>query len=447
MNTHYIYQRAKTEPLDLPSETDSSRGCVSTVVVAVGFTILIAFLGLTRSYENVVATTLESKSPSSVATLRQLQQIPSPILNQELSRLAIQFAELEHDDSREQDLVAALEGNTSRFEAQLASLRKQFEQAVDGSCRLVSHNPNQVRSILTWALSIEGASKETAQRWESQRQSLPVSNVDPSKVQLVVRERNENLNEVICEVLDANKVAVQGLTAVDFAVLDHDDRPWTHFAVTEQNGTNEVSSFVMLLDSSSSMSGAKLEQLKVGTSKFLNALNKQTSARVVGFASSVQPLTAFTTTAATLQSAIQSLKADGGTETAQGIEFCVNDLAKREGKKFILLCTDGDDPTLRNRLQSIVQRCNQNAVQISVLAIRDQSVNVPLLTELATKTGGNFLEAKDPAAISQKLEEIAAKQATPYYRIAIFPPGAPLSKLQVKLFNQRKAAQLTSSPR
>lgn len=434
------------ETPEVSFEAENRNGCLPAMVVAFAGTVLVLLLVVTRVFERRVVETLETKSAVAVASLRELQRIPSPVLNHKLSQLAIQLAEQEQDNTRERALLATFEQRASNYETRIRSLRDQFEKSVDDACRLVQHNPNQVRSILSWALSVADLQSETKLRWEAEVLALPKPRVELPNLQLIVSDRSSDRNEIICEVIDRNKAHFSGLTVVDFSVLDQHDREWPHFEVLEQHGIREESSIVMLLDGSSSMDGPKLDQLKKGVTQFSNALNTLTTAKVVSFGSNIQPLTAYTNTPSTLSSAIQKVKADGTTELAQGLETSIDDLAKRNGKRFILLCTDGNDPKLRSRLPVIVANSRKHNVQITVLAIRDKSLDIPLLTELATKTGGSILEAEDPPAIARKLQEFAATHTAPKYVIRIFAPGQPITNFQVRLFTAPAQKQLIGRP-
>jgi hypothetical protein len=94
----------------------------------------------------------------------------------------------------------------------------------------------------------------------------------------------------------------------------------------------------------------------------------------------------------------------------------------------------------------IVANSQKHKIQITILAIRDNSLDIPLLNELATKTGGCILEAEDPSAIARKLREFAAKHTAPKYVIRVFAPGQQITNFQLRLFTTPAQEQLISIP-
>lgn len=140
---------------------------------------------------------------------------------------------------------------------------------------------------------------------------------------------------------------------------------------------------IFCLDVSGSMSGPKLDGLKIVTEKIARRLSqedKENRIAVVAFESEIHlmhPLSKITDAAFT---AIQSLGSMGGTYAGKALDYCFRELSKEGGgEKYILLVTDGQT---EDRWSKVIPGIRVIAVGIDV------AVNMSYLKDIAQETGG-----------------------------------------------------------
>lgn len=445
MTIQYRNDRPQSSPTIVKQLSHSRTTIFIAVALAIVLIALSVLFAITRLFERAVTDTLTTNTSETISTLQQFQRIPAPIINSELAQVAIKIASMKQTESHNALQLVSKQGQINDLNLQLKESYDQFGQLVDESYRLVKHNSNEVRQLLSWAISVTGAELEQEARWRSIISRLPQSRVDPVTTQLRVENQPLDNSTLRCTVADQVKRHIAGLTSVDFQVHDSSGKHWPHFHVNEVSASRDDSSVTLLIDCSSSMEGPRMEQLKSGATEFVSTLHNRCALRVVSFASDVVPLTRFNDEQSVQKKAIQEAKPYGTTELAEGLQFAVTDLVKRPGRRYIVLCTDGDDPKLKPKLNDIIATCIKHQVQIAILAIQDQSVDLLTLDKLATATGGDVLQANNPREITEKLQAFATRHTAPFYQVKIFAPGEDLSRFKVSLLNQTRPTRVASA--
>lgn len=170
-------------------------------------------------------------------------------------------------------------------------------------------------------------------------------------------------------------------------------------------------SLAVVLDYSSSMDGLPLAQSKQGAEQFVMNLPKDINLGVYGFADTTKQLIDFTSDH---EAASHSVYANftGGTAIYDTIERVVADLSKEPGEKSILLMTDGADESSSTTLESAVATAAAHHVAIHVVGLGD--VDIPVLTEIANRTGGLLFFTADPGQLAAIYETIADSQSLTY---------------------------------
>lgn len=169
----------------------------------------------------------------------------------------------------------------------------------------------------------------------------------------------------------------------------------------------------LLIDSSGSMSGGKLDEVKPAALGFVQRqdLSKDQLA-VISFGETVNTASPLTTDPNTLQSAIASLSDSGGTPMAQGIQAAVAELQSTSLNRNILLFTDGAPDS--KILTSIAAQSARNQ-RINIVAVATGDADTNYLAQLTGNpslvfyaSSGNFDQAfrdAEAAIFSRQLVE------------------------------------------
>jgi VWFA-related protein len=151
------------------------------------------------------------------------------------------------------------------------------------------------------------------------------------------------------------------LVSIPVSVMDRDGRFVPNllkddFRIWEDGVEQEVAFFqsvdkpfsvVLMLDTSPSTQ-FRLEDIQDAAISFVNQLRADDRVMVVSFNDDIKILSEFTTDRSKLQRAIQRAKTDDGTRLYDAVDMVMNqELSKIQGRKAIVLFTDGVDTTSR----------------------------------------------------------------------------------------------------
>ena len=155
----------------------------------------------------------------------------------------------------------------------------------------------------------------------------------------------------------------------------------------------------IVLDNSTSMDGARLNILKSATKDILRDLNTEDVISVVTFndrANVVFPSQQKTHNP-TIESKVNALYAEGGTEIFQGLEAGYEQIEKNIRGDYVshlLLITDGHTYGDEERCQQLAKEAANRGVVISALGIGSEW-NDQFIDQLASRTGGQSLYIKE----------------------------------------------------
>ena len=137
---------------------------------------------------------------------------------------------------------------------------------------------------------------------------------------------------------------------------------------------------VLLIDSSSSMGGGKLDEVKSAATDFISRqdLNNNQVA-VVSFGRRTSTLASLSNNPRKLQNAIASIQDSGGTPMAEGISLAVSELRSTSLKPSILLFTDGQPNDSFQTSREAQTATNQD---INLVAVATGDADVSFLTRL-----------------------------------------------------------------
>ncbi len=245
---------------------------------------------------------------------------------------------------------------------------------------------------------------------------------------------------VFATVTDAQKRLVPDLQQSDFEVLDNEKpQPLIFF----QNETQPIT-VVVMLDTSGSMT-MTLDLLRAAAEQFVLRLLPADKAKVGAFNDKIQIKgTSFINDRDQLITDIKDLDYGNGTRLWDAIAVSEDELKGVEGRKVILVFTDGDDTESRNAsLGKVVDRARAEEVMIYAIGLESQYFNGQRtvrskpdsgLRKIADETGGGYFELTKTAELAPTFTRVAQELHSQY--VLGFAPASldgKVHKLAVKM--------------
>ena len=215
---------------------------------------------------------------------------------------------------------------------------------------------------------------------------------------------------------------------------------------------NEVQPFtvVVMLDFSASMT-LNLELLKRATEQFLLRMLPQDKGQVGAFSDKIQFSGTFTSDRDDLIGALNDLQFGNPTRLYDAVYQSMDLLAKVEGRKVVLVFTDGDDTDSRLGLGDVLESARVKEVMVYAIGLQSE-MNIQGRTmrtrpdrglrKLAEETGGGYFELKKTDELAPTFTRVA-QELHSLYTLG-FSPGAldgKEHKLEVRLKPQGMTAR------
>jgi Ca-activated chloride channel family protein len=227
-------------------------------------------------------------------------------------------------------------------------------------------------------------------------------------------------------VTDANNRLVTDLSRDEFEILDNGKpQELTIF-------DNEVRPFsaVVMLDNSISMTG-RLKDLYAGAEQFLLRLMPHDKAMVAGFSDKIEFATGFSSDRNSLVSSLKQLDFGNETHLYDAVHASLDQFKGVEGRKVILLFTDGADFGSRQSSGKALERARDDEVMIYGIGLETEFFNGQsfvrskpdgILSRFANETGGGFFDLKKNADLGASFTRIAQELRSQY--LLGFSPSA-----------------------
>ena len=219
-------------------------------------------------------------------------------------------------------------------------------------------------------------------------------------------------------VTDTNNRLVTDLTREDFEILDNGRvQEITIF-------DNEVRpiTVVVMLDTSISMTH-RLNDLYAGAEQFLLRLLPHDKATVGAFNDKIEFASGFTSDRNSLISALKRLDFGNETHLYDAVYASLDQLEKAEGRKVILLFTDGADFGSRQGSGGALERAREGDVMIYGIGLETEFFNGQsvvrskpdsILNRFASETGGGFFDLKKNADLNASFTRVAQELRSQY---------------------------------
>lgn len=246
------------------------------------------------------------------------------------------------------------------------------------------------------------------------------------------------LVSLFATVTDAQKRLVPGLTQEDFEVLDNEKpQPLVFFQSEVQPIT-----VVVMLDTSASMTGT-IDLLRTAAEQFVIRLLPADKARVGAFNDKIQFGSPFTGDRDDLVGDIKDLDYGNGTKLYDAIGASLDELKGIEGRRVVLVFTDGDDTRSSTSLGTAIDRARADEVMVYAIGLESNYFNGERmvrtrpdrgLRRIADETGGGYFELERKSELSSTFSRVAQELHSQY--VLAFAPtqlDGKVHKLSVRV--------------
>ena len=207
---------------------------------------------------------------------------------------------------------------------------------------------------------------------------------------------------------------VPGLSREDFEILDDGKLQ----ALTVFSAEILPITVVVMLDTSGSMTG-NIETLKAGAEQFFLRLFKGDRARLGAFNDKIQWASERSGNRDALIASLREVDYGNGTRLYDALGASLEELVGVEGRKVILVFTDGDDTQSRMRFGTVLDRAQVDevmvyAIGLSGMAYGQRTRPDPSLKKLAAETGGGYFELSRADQLTSTFTRVALELHSQY---------------------------------
>lgn len=239
-------------------------------------------------------------------------------------------------------------------------------------------------------------------------------------------------------VTDETRRLVPNLTRDDFQILDN-NRPQT---ITLFDSEILPITVVVMLDTSGSMT-LNLEFVLEGAEQFLLKMLPDDKASVGAFNDKIEFASAFSSDREEHIAALKELDFGNPTRLYDAIDASLTRLQGVEGRRVILVFTDGDDTASKTSQGPVLERARNEEVMIYAIGLRSNYFNGQTqvrtspdrgLRRLAEETGGGYFELERTADLGPTFTRVSEELHSQY--LMGFTPAVldgKVHKLEVRM--------------
>ena len=251
-------------------------------------------------------------------------------------------------------------------------------------------------------------------------------------------------------VTDRNDRLVANLSQEDFEVYDDEVKQDIVLFLNEV----QPITVVVMLDTSFSMAG-KLKLLKAGAEQFLIRMLPADRGRVGAFNDKIQISAEFTGDRDYLINELQLLDFGNPTRLYDAIAASVNELLGIDGRRVVLIFTDGDDTSSQSDWKEVLEVARNEEVMIYAIGLRAEFFNGRRtvrsrpdrnLRQFAQETGGGYFELQENDELGSTFTRVA-QELHSQYLIGFSPTelDGKVHELSVRLRNKNMTARARRS--
>ena len=219
-------------------------------------------------------------------------------------------------------------------------------------------------------------------------------------------------------VTDQDRRLVPGLIAEDFHIFDEDEPQELAFF---DNNVQPIT-VVVMLDTSASMT-PNLRFLKAAAEQFLIRLLPDDKGRVGAFNDKIEFSPEFTSDRDALIAALRELDFGNPTRLYDAVDASLDKLVGIEGRRVILVFTDGDDTGSDASQKDVLERARADEVMIYAIGLESNFFNGARqvrtrpdrgLRKLADETGGGYFELEHTDELGPTFTRVAQELHSQY---------------------------------
>jgi Ca-activated chloride channel family protein len=220
-------------------------------------------------------------------------------------------------------------------------------------------------------------------------------------------------------VADAQKRLVPDLTQEDFQIFDNEKpQPLAYF-----DSSIHPINVVVMLDTSGSMT-LTIDLLKQAAEQFVIRLLPDDKARVGAFNDKIQINAKWSNNRDQLVTDIKDLDYGNGTRLWDAVGAALDELKPIDGRRVVLVFTDGDDTESRSmNLGRVIDRARNDEVMIYAIGLESDYFNGQSrvrskpdsgLRKVADETGGGYFELKKTSELATTFTKVAQELHSQY---------------------------------
>ena len=243
---------------------------------------------------------------------------------------------------------------------------------------------------------------------------------------------------IYATVIDSSGRLVPDLERGDFTILDN-GKP---AEVTLFSNESQPFSAVVMLDTSASMT-ANLKLLNQAAEQFLLRLLPVDRAQVGAFNDMVQLSGTFTNNRDELIGALNDLYFGNPTRLNDGIAAGLDELKGLDGRRVVLVFTDGEDTASRTGFKNVLERARDEEVMVYSIGLESEYFNGQRvvrsrpsrdLRKISEETGGGYFELRKTVDLAPNFSPVA-QELRSQYLIGFTPTvlDGKVHKLEVRL--------------
>jgi Ca-activated chloride channel homolog len=223
---------------------------------------------------------------------------------------------------------------------------------------------------------------------------------------------------VYATVFDNDGRLVPGLAEEDFQILDN-GRPAPITLFSDESLPFTV---VVMLDTSASMT-EHLTLLNRAAEQFLIRMLPVDRAQVGAFNSKLQLSGTFTNDRDELIAELDELQVGNSTRLWDAVEFSLDALHGVEGRRVVLMFTDGDDYGSSVRFRTVMERARDEEVMVYAIGLEVRYFNGQRwvhtrpdrnLRRIADETGGGYFELKKSDELASTFTRVSQELRSQY---------------------------------
>ncbi len=252
------------------------------------------------------------------------------------------------------------------------------------------------------------------------------------------------LVRVLTNVRDESGTLVNDAAKEDFEIFDNGVKQ--QIAVFERQ-TAQPLSVTILMDISASTAkdlGIEVQSLQRFIDEFFKEGTGEDFASLYSFNDEVTLLSGFTRNARQLKSSLNRMKSEAGTSFYDALVLSTPRLRDREGRKVILVVTDGGDTTSKYTYHEALKKVHEAEASLFSVLIQpitnESGRNLGgenALYTMASSTGGRVFHTSAGPRMNAAFADVLKALRTQYY-VGFYPKDVPLTKnpfhtLEVKL--------------